>query len=152
MCDPLLRYPIFDRDGNLRSIDPKTIHKIPGGVELSINTILTLNPAYGLLCENTGKRIGEQRDDVYEGVGRFAHLLNEHGGFYEVRIPVADSFNPRALEVAQQAKEPKGVNVQLCGVPGKKYISISVGGYRPHEDHDVVHQVNKFASDLASDF
>jgi len=134
---------IFDKDGNMYWVDPKTIQAEKRsdvkwklfGLEIMVRD--------GLKCENTGEIVKDQFDPLYPGLARTFHTVKEYG-CYGIRIPVKEDFDPRILDEFKQ----EGLSLSLEECEHGKYITIARYGYPASEDRQVIIQVNDLAAKL----
>jgi len=134
---------IFDKEGNMYWVDPKTIQaEERSDVEWKLFGLETL-AREGLKCENTGEIIKDQFDPpLYPGLSRTFHTVEEYGA-YGVRIPIRGEFNPRILDELKQ----EGLS-SLDECKDGRYITVARYGYPVSEDRQAIIQVNDLAAKL----
>jgi hypothetical protein len=134
---------IFDREGKMYWVDPKTIKaEERSDVEWKLFG-LEIMARDGLKCENTGEIVKDEFDPIYSGLNRTFHGVDKYG-FYGVRIPIRGKFNPRILDELKQ----EGLSLSLRECEHGKYIEIAKYGYPASEDGQAIMQVNNLAARL----
>lgn len=164
---------IFDKDGNMYWVDPKTIQaEKRSNLEWRLfgSEMMARN---GLKCENTDEIVKDIFDPVYPGVGRTFHVVEENGA-YGVRIPVRKEFNQEILDefkkyalsdltffldgwkngkytmsefnqkILDELKQGI-ISLSLEECKYGKYITIAKYGYPAFEDTEAVMQINKLS-------
>jgi len=135
---------IFDKEGKMYWVDPKTIQaeqRTDAELKLFVLEIMCRN---GLKCENTGEIIKDQFDPLYSGLSRTFHTVEEYGCAYGVRIPIRGKFNPRILDELKQ----EGLSLSLDECKDGRYITVARYGYPASEDRQAAIQVNNLAAKL----
>ncbi len=135
---------IFDKDGNMYWVDPKTIQAEEKSDLNFILTCLEMRLRKGLKCENTERIITNQVDFLYPGLGRTFHVVNQQYGAYGVRVPIKGKFNEGVLNELK----PQGLKLSLKECKYGKYIEIAKYGYPLFLDEEVIVKVNNLAARL----